>query len=152
MRISTRGRYSLKLMVDIAEHGSCDGPVSLSDVARRMKVSHGYLEHLARSLRRAGLLRSVVGRHGGYLLSRPAARISVLDVLEAAIGRIEVVECLAGPEGCALGGDCECRVFFALLNRRVTETMEGVKLSDLLDPGWRRIIEAHLAGGEVSAG
>jgi Rrf2 family protein len=152
MRISTRGRYSLKLMVDIADHGGCDRPVSLSAVARRMEVSPGYLEHLARALRHAGLLRSVVGRHGGYLLSRPAVRISVLEILEAAIGPIEVVECLAAPEGCALGGDCECRLFFALLHRRVTETMQEVRLSDLLDPGWRRIIEAHLAGGAVSAG
>jgi Rrf2 family protein len=117
-----------------------------------MKVSHGYLEHLARALRGAGLLRSVVGRYGGYLLSRPAVQISVLEILEAAIGSIEVVECLSVPEGCALGGDCECRVFFALLNRRVTETMEDVQLSDLLDPRWRRIIEAQLAGGSESAG
>lgn len=147
MLLSTRSRLSLQMMVEIARSGGSDGPVSLSSVARRLAASHGYLEHLARAMRDAGLLRGIVGRHGGYVLARPAAEISVRQVVEAAAGKIEIAGGLSDPEPRPTGGGCECRTLFALINQRLTELLDEVRLADLMDPAWRQIVEARLEDG-----
>ena len=143
MRLSTRGRYSLKMMVDIARNGAQGSPVSLITISQRTRISHGYLEQLALSLRRAGLLRGVAGRRGGYLLARPAREINVRNVIEAAVGPVNLVDCVDGPEKCPTGEDCECRLVFDLITRRVTETMEEISLADLADRDWQHRIRAR---------
>ena len=75
MKLSTRARYTLRMMIDMARHGGVDTPVSLASVAHRTDLSRGYLEQLATGLRRARLLRGVAGRKGGYRLARPASEI-----------------------------------------------------------------------------
>ncbi len=132
MRIAKRGRYALKLMLDLVHHSGCDGlPVSLASVARRIGISHGYLEQIAIVLRRAGLVGSVAGRHGGYLLARGADDITVRDVIEAVLGPTSIVECLHDREACPLGVDCECWDAFALINQRIIDTMQKMTLAEL---------------------
>lgn len=138
MRISTRGRYALRLMLDIARYGDDGTPVSLSSVSDRTGISHGYLEQLAPSLRAARLVRSVAGRHGGYRLAAPASKITIRKIIEATIGPVCVVDCVEEPESCLRADYCECRIVYALINQRIAGVLDEFTLEDLLDPSWTR--------------
>lgn len=136
MRISTRGRYALRMMLDIARHSVDGSPVSLSKVSERTGISHGYLEQLAPALRAARLVRSVAGRHGGYRLAAPAAKTTIKQIIEASIGPVCVVDCVEEPDSCLRADYCECRVVYALINQRVAQVLDDFTLEDLLDPSW----------------
>jgi len=138
MKISTRGRYALRMMLDIARHGGEDSPVSLASVSQRTGISHGYLEQVALALRGARLVRGVAGRHGGYTLSLPADKITIRRIIEATIGPICVVDCIDEPEACPRAEFCECRVVYALINQRIGEVLEEFTLADLADPSWMK--------------
>jgi Rrf2 family transcriptional regulator, cysteine metabolism repressor len=138
MRFSTRARYALRLMLDVARNGGESAPVSLAAVAGRTDLSRGYLEQLATVLRNARLLKGMAGRAGGYRLAAPPSTISVAKVIEAAIGPISLVDCLDDPATCLRSDFCECRVVYRLINRRVVEVLEEYTLADLLDPSWLR--------------
>lgn len=133
MKLSTRGRYSLRLMLDIARHQEDGNPVSLTSVVDRTGLSRGYLEQLAMALRTAGLLRGIAGRHGGYQLARPLTEIRLNDILEATIGPICIVNCIEEPETCLESKDCECRLVYALINDRISQVLREYSLADLLD-------------------
>lgn len=138
MKISTRGRYALRMMLDIACHGGRNTPVSLASVSERTRISHGYLEQVALALRSARLVRGVAGRHGGYTLSWPPEEITVGQILEAALGPIRVVDCVEEPETCTLADYCECRLVYSLINLRIREVLEELTLADLADPNWMK--------------
>jgi Rrf2 family protein len=138
MRISTRGRYALRMMLDIARNGDGNSPVSLSSVSERTGISHGYLEQLAPVLRSNRLVRGVAGRRGGYKLAAPASDITLRQIIEATIGPVCVVDCVDEPETCPRAQFCECRVVYALINQRVAEVLEEYTLEDLVDPSWVR--------------
>jgi len=138
MRISTRGRYALRMMLDIAKHGTSGSPVSLSSVSDRTGISHGYLEQLAPALRAARLVKSVAGRHGGYRLARPASEISIRQIIESSIGPVCIVDCVEEPETCLRADFCECRVVYSLINQRIAQVLDEFSLEDLLDPSWIR--------------
>jgi Rrf2 family protein len=136
MKLSTRGRYALRMMLDLAKNQEDGKPVSLTSVAGRTGLSRGYLEQLALALRTAKLLRGVSGRHGGYRLARPAEKISVGEIIEATIGPVCIVECLDDPESCLKTDTCECRLVYSLINQRIAEVLRSFTLADLLDPTW----------------
>jgi len=138
MKISTRGRYALRMMLDVTRHGGEANPVSLASVADRTSISHGYLEQVALALRSAGLVRGVAGRHGGYKLAAPAREISIRQIIEATIGPICVVDCIDEPEACLRSELCECRMVYALINQRIGEVLDEFSLADLADPKWLR--------------
>jgi Rrf2 family protein len=138
MRISTRGRYALRMMLDIARNGDGDHPVSLSAVSERTGISHGYLEQLAPALRAGRLVRGVAGRHGGYKLALPASKISVRQIIECTIGPVCVVDCIDEPDSCPRAEFCECRVVYALINQRIADVLDEFTLADLVDPSWIR--------------
>ena len=138
MRISTRGRYALRMMLDVARHGGLESPVSLASVSERTGISHGYLEQVALALRSARLVRGVAGRHGGYKLSSPPNEITLRQIIEATIGPVCVVDCIDEPEACTRADYCECRVVYALINLRIGEVLEEFTLADLADPSWMR--------------
>ena len=138
MKISTRGRYALRMMLDLARHGAEDIPVSLASVSQRTCISHGYLEQVALALRSACLVRGVAGRHGGYKLVVPAEKITIRQIIEATIGPVCVVDCIDEPEACPRADYCECRVVYALINHRIGEVLEEFTLADLADPSWMR--------------
>ena len=136
MRISTRGRYALRMMLDIARHDVDGSPVSLPSVSERTGISHGYLEQLAPALRAARLVKSVAGRHGGYRLVGPASKITLRQIIEASIGPVCVVECVEEPESCMRADFCECRIVYALINQRIAQVLDDFTIEDLLDPSW----------------
>ena len=144
MKLSTRARYALRMMLDVARNGGEVEPVSLASVAGRTDLSRGYLEQLALALRNARLLKGIAGRKGGYRLAAPAGEITVAQVVEASIGPINLVDCLEDPASCPRSDFCECRVVYRLINNRVVEVMQEYTLADLLDPSW---VRAHLEPG-----
>jgi Rrf2 family protein len=144
MRLSTRGDYAVVLMIDVARHEAGATPVALSAVAHRTGLSRGYLEQLALPLRAARLLRGVTGRKGGYFLARPAAEISVGEILEAVIGPVCIVKCLDESDGCPRTEVCEGRLLFALLNHAIGEKLRSCTLGDLLDTARVRSMRGEL--------
>ena len=144
MKLSTRARYALRLMLDLAQHGAGERPISLASVADRSGLSRGYLEQLALSLRAARLLWGVPGRHGGYRLARPTAKITVGDIVEATIGPISIVPCVGNPDACDRHESCECRMVYTLINYRIAEVLHAYTLSNLLDRSWIRSFGSKL--------
>ena len=138
MKISTRGRYALRMMLDVARHGGLDAPVSLASVSERTGISHGYLEQVALALRSARLVRGVAGRHGGYKLSAPPEKITIRQIIEATLGPVCVVDCVDEPEACPRADYCECRIVYAMINLRIGEVLEEFTLADLADPSWMK--------------
>ena len=94
MKLSTKGRYGLRAIVDLARFSESE-PVSISSISSREDISEGYLEQLMALLKKAGLVKSIRGAAGGYVLARPAGQISVGDVLRALEGKLEPAECAA---------------------------------------------------------
>jgi Rrf2 family protein len=144
MKLSTRARYALRMMLDIGNHDENGRPVSLASVSKRTGLSRGYLEQLALALRNASLIRGISGRYGGYRLSRPPEAISVGDIVEATIGPVNVVDCLADPESCMKVADCECRMVYALINQRIAEVLKSYSLADMLNPKWSETMRGEL--------
>ncbi len=135
IKLPTKGRYALRLMIELAQHG-CDGkPVSLASVAERTDLSRGYLEQLAQTLRNGGLIEGLAGRYGGYRLKRAAADITLAKIIETVIGPVCLVDCIDTPESCMRAGTCECRMVYDLINRRIVGILEEYTLGDLLEPG-----------------
>jgi Rrf2 family protein len=156
LRVSTRARYGLRMMLDVAQNGGEDGPVSLGTVSERTGISRGYLEQVAHALRSARLLHSVSGRHGGYRLAAPTSEITVGRIFEALNGPTCLVDCIDDPVSCTRSESCECRLFYALVNENIVRLLHGHTLADLLNPEWARAHGGHLnlvgAGDERPAG
>ncbi len=136
MRISTRGRYALRMMIDLARHSNEKDPISLATVAERTDLSRGYLEQLAQALRQARLVRSVAGRKGGYRLAKLPADITIGQIVEASIGPLRIVDCIDDPEDCPRAVGCECRIVYELINERITSVLNEYTLANLIDPSW----------------
>jgi Rrf2 family protein len=124
------------MMLDVAKNGGEEAPVSLATVSERTGISRGYLEQLALGLRNSRLVRGVAGRYGGYRLTTPASKITVGQIIEAAIGPICLVDCIEDPMTCPRADSCECRIVYAIINERIAEVLGEYTLADLLDPSW----------------
>lgn len=131
MKLSTRARYGLRMMVEIARHARAGDPVSLADVADRTEISRRYLDQLAVGLKNATLIRGIAGKGGGYALVKPAEEVKIGQVIEAAIGPINIVACVGRPDTCAKADRCECRWIYKLINDRITEVLNEITLADL---------------------
>ena len=132
MKISTKGRYALRLMTDIAAHDS-DGYVSLKDVAARQGISMKYSEQIAGLLAKAGLLHSGRGAQGGYRLAKRPEDYTVGSILRLTEGNLAPVACLEGPENiCQRCGECSTLGFWAGLYAVVNDYIDRYTLADLL--------------------
>ena len=132
MKVSTTGRYALRLMMDIAVHDG-EGNVSLKDVATRQNISMKYLEQIAGLLSKAGLLRSGRGAQGGYRLAREPEQYTVGSILRLTEGNLAPVACLGGPENrCDQCGECPTLDFWSGLYAAVNEYIDRYTLADLL--------------------
>ncbi len=131
MKISTKGRYALRLMLDIALH-SDGSPVALRDVARRESISDKYLEQIVTPLQRAGLVRSVRGAGGGYLLTRTPAEYTVGDILRTLEGDLSPVECAVG--GCCDQADrCVTVELWREIRQAIASVVDHTTLADLVE-------------------
>ncbi len=131
MRISTKGRYGTRLMVDLAlNHGS--GPILLKDIAKRQEISEGYLEQIVPSLKTAGLINSIRGAHGGYMLADEPSRISMIDVVTALEGALSLVECVKTPESCSRADFCVTRELWKEMSNKMMDPLKSKTLEDLV--------------------
>lgn len=132
MRLSTRGHYGLKAMFDLAQnYGS--GPISLKTVAERQNLSDHYLEQLIAMLRKAGLVKSMRGAKGGYLLAREPSEIKVGDVIRVLEGPIAPVHCVSekDPVDCNEADYCITRTVWARVRDGLAELLDSITLADL---------------------
>jgi len=130
MRLSTRGRYGTRAMLDVALHGG-EGPVHLKDIARRQQVSKKYLEHLISRLEAPGLLRSIRGAGGGISLGRPASEIRLSEILETLEGPTALVECVDNAEWCPRSGSCATRDIWMQMGQLMGDFLESKTLESL---------------------
>jgi len=142
MRLSTKVRYSVRLMLELALHYG-QGSLSLRDVADRQGVSEKYLEHLAAALKAAGLVRGLRGRHGGYTLARPPDEIPLSAIHAALEGSLAPVECVDDPDVCGREEQCVARDVWKEVRDAVKEVLESTTLQDLADRHRRKV------GGEA---
>lgn len=131
MRLTTKGRFAVTAMLDLALNAT-DGPVTLAGISARQKISLSYLEQLFGKLRRRELVESVRGPGGGYHLARDASRLSVADIVRAVEEPIDSTQC-GGRENCHDNQRCMTHDLWADLNSTVYGFLEGVKLSDLVE-------------------
>jgi Rrf2 family protein len=131
MRLSTRGRYGARFMLDLALHEG-QGPVLLKDLAERQGLSVKYLEQLVGPLRKAGLVKSKRGVRGGFQLSRAPEEIRMLEVVEAVEGSLSLVECVAHPKGCPRSADCATKEVWGKAADAIREVLAGISLADMI--------------------
>ena len=131
MKISTKGRYALRLALDIAANQN-KGPVSLHEVSERQAISLKYLEQLASLLSHGGLLISTRGAHGGYNLAKPPEEITAGDVLRLSEGDLAPVACLKDSnEICPMRGQCATIKFWEDLGELINDYVDNKTLADL---------------------
>jgi Rrf2 family protein len=131
MKISTRARYGMRAMLDIASN-SDGGLVLLRDVASRQDISKRYLEHMMTQLREAGLVISTRGASGGYRLARDPADIRLDEIFEALEGEIAPVDCVKDSSGCDRAEDCATRRLWCEIAQAMRSVLAGQTLADLL--------------------
>jgi Rrf2 family transcriptional regulator, cysteine metabolism repressor len=139
MIFSTKAEYGVRVMVELARRGG-EQPVALTEIADHEGLPVAYLEHLVARLRRAGLVESRRGSHGGYLLAREPAQITMASVVEALEGRIAPIECFStSPDGsihCVLESDpervCTSKILWTRVREAIVSTLEQTTLADLI--------------------
>jgi Rrf2 family protein len=145
MMFSTKAEYGVRVMAHLAR---CDGerPVSLGSIAEAEGLPLAYLEHLAQRLRKAGLVASKRGARGGYTLCRPAAEITMAEVVEALEGAIAPMECISATEDGTLvcsrehadGEPCPTKLLWTRVQGAITGTLQDMSLADLTQPTKRK--------------
>jgi Rrf2 family protein len=132
MKVSTKGRYGLRIMVELAvRYGS--GPVLVTSIARNQDLPQKYVHVLVGGLKAAGLVTAVRGPNGGLELARDPSRITPLDVVEALEGRLSAVDCTSDPDTCARAGDCVARDVWCDLARAMEASLRRRTLADLAE-------------------
>lgn len=132
MKISTKGRYALRLMLDLAIYNT-GNPVSLRDIAKRQEISEKYLEQIIAILNKAGFVRSVRGAQGGYVLRRSPKEYTVGDILRLTEGSLAPVACVGdGAEDCDREKDCVTMRVWSMLNEAINNVVDHLTLEDLV--------------------
>ena len=140
MKLSTKGQYGLKAMYDLAlNYGS--EPISLKSIAERQEISEYYLEQLMAILRKAGLVRSVRGAYGGYILTRDPSEITVGDVLRALEGPIGIVDCVLEQDAikCLKYENCISRIVWEKIRDSIIKTIDSITLLDMCNEARKKL-------------
>ena len=132
MKLSTRGRYGTRALLDLALHQG-QGRILLKDIAQRQQISLRYLEHLIAPLIAGGMVRSTRGAKGGVLLSRPAENIKLSEVIQLLEGSIAPVACINNPGVCNRSGSCATRDIWGEMKQAIDEVLESTTLQDLVE-------------------
>lgn len=147
MKLTTRGRYAVTAIVDLALHEG-SGPVSLGDVAARQGISLAYLEQLFARLRRAGLVTSTRGPGGGYRLTHAASDVVVADIIDAVDETVEYTRC-GGERNCQQGKPCLTHELWAGLGDHVRSYLAAVPVASLIDEPSVRLVAARQRGEDA---
>lgn len=146
MKVSTRGEYGVRAMVALARHYG-DGPLSITEIAKASSVPPAYLEQLIAPLRRAGLVESKRGAHGGYLLGRSPAEVRVGDVYRVMEGPVAPMDCVSEDEAdqtCPLIDGCETRPIWLKVRDSIIEALDSTTLADLIEASPKRHVPADV--------
>ncbi len=134
MKLTTKGRFAVTAMLDIAlqaNHAAEARPVSLADISARQQISLSYLEQLFGKLRRKGLVNSIRGPGGGYELAHSAEKISVSQIISAVDEEIDATQC-SGHQNCTDEGPCMTHELWATLNQKILSYLSGISLNDMV--------------------
>lgn len=131
MRLTTKGRYAVTAMLDLALHYQ-QGPISLSDISSRQEISLSYLEQLFSKLRKSGLVSSVRGPGGGYQLMAPACEIFIADIITAVDENIDATNC-HGKGDCQQGSICLTHHLWTDLSSQIQGFLQGISLASLIE-------------------
>ncbi len=131
MRLTTKGRYAVTAMLDLAVHAT-ENPVPLADISQRQGISLSYLEQLFARLRKEGLVDSARGPGGGYRLSRAASEITVVQVISAIDETVEATRC-GGLANCQGGEPCLTHELWSDLSRQIYDFLSGINLAQLVE-------------------
>lgn len=133
MRISTKGRYALRMLIDLAEHQN-RGFVALKDIADRQNISKKYLEQIIPILNKSDILKTTRGSQGGYMLSKSPDKYTVGEILRLTEGSLAPVDCLnQDPIQCERSSECATLPVWQGLNRVINEYLDSITLQDILD-------------------
>lgn len=131
MRVSTKGDYGVRALVELAHHYG-EGPVQSAEIARRQGIPEPYLDQLLTTLRRAGFIRSVRGPQGGHALLRPPAEIQLCEVIEALEGSLSPIACL-DDASCTKPGTCAQREVWEQVRRATQQILSSYSIADLAE-------------------
>ena len=131
MKISTKGRYGLRILMDLAIHQS-EKPRLIRDIAKSQQISEKYISRLVIALRKAGMIRSVRGVNGGFHIAMKPEDITLLDVIEVMEGPLSIVDCVSAPKKCAHSANCAPREIWGKLNEDIRGLMRQTTLADIL--------------------
>ncbi len=131
MKLSTRSRYGLRMMADLADNYGTN-PVFLKDIAKREDISEKYLSLIVIPLRKAGLIQSTRGAHGGYSLTRVPEMITAQEIFDALEGENCLVDCIRNPAECSRSSICPTRDVWSMLGEKIRETLAAVTLDELV--------------------
>ena len=144
MKISTKGRYALRMLVDLAEHQN-DGFIALKDVAARQGISKKYLEQIVPTLTRSDLLLTNRGFQGGYRLAMPPEKYTVGAILRVTEGGLSPVACLeSGIEHCPRSEECDTLPVWQGLEKVINEYLDGITLRDIVDQKRERVASDYV--------
>ncbi len=131
IRISTKGRYGTRLMLNLAIHYN-ENPMLLKDIAKQEDISEGYLQHIVDALKGAGLIRSNRIGHGGYTLTRHPSKINLKEILTVLEGSICLVECIDNPDVCDRSKTCIARKTWKRISDEFSKSLESINLEDMI--------------------
>ena len=133
MKISTKGRYALRMLLDLAEHQN-DGYIALKDIAERQNISKKYLEQIVPVLNKSNILKTNRGFQGGYQLAKTPDKYTVGEILRLTEGSLSPVACLEhDPIECERSGDCATLYIWQGLYRVISQYLDGITLQDILN-------------------
>ena len=137
MKISTKGRYGVRILLDLALHEG-NTPRMIRDISESQQISEKYISRLIIALRRANMVRSIRGAKGGFRLARKPEELTLLDIVEVMEGPLAIVDCVRSPEKCGRNGQCATREVWDRLNSGIREAMRKVTLADMIENSRRR--------------
>lgn len=144
MRISTKGRYALRMLIDLAQHRD-EGYIALKDVAQRQDISKKYLEQIVPALSKSDILQANRGSRGGYKLAKAPDRCSVGEILRLTEGSLSPVDCLGNDSvGCERSTECATLPVWQGLYRVINEYLDGITLQDILDQQRERCADDYV--------
>lgn len=132
MKVSTKGRYAARAMLDLAQHFG-EGPILVKDISRREEFSDRYLEQILIPLKVAGLVRVVRGARGGFSLARPPSEIKLLEIIQIVEGSTAPVDCVDDARVCSRSDLCVTREVWAEMKAAIDTVLESITLQDLLE-------------------
>jgi len=132
LKLSTKGRYGVRLMLDIALH-CAEGPVPLRAISKRQDITEKYLWHLINPLKSAGLIEATRGARGGYVLAKPLSEITIKEIVRSLEGPLTLVACVEKPGGCSKSQSCVARDVWKEVADKISETLESITLKDIVD-------------------